>query len=278
MRFRAALAVVSMSSAAALAHGGNPPAFLISFDASGDGQGPLVLTCDDFGGAVFGGDAWSCGGSAVEPTGLWEFRFDSVFNGDHAGAFITANIDVTNKASTTVSFAVEFSLSPGMAIRSPVHDGSLAGQLTDLTFDDATVSAPVDGSIYTALIDTTAEAFLLADPFSQNAGGPMFSNTVGPADFGIPDPVPPSQDVDDSIGIPLSFDLSPGDRVGFTAVYEITSTCPWDVDGGGVGITDFLALLAAWGPNPGHPADFDGDGNVGIVDFLELLANWGPCP
>jgi len=23
--------------------------------------------------------------------------------------------------------------------------------------------------------------------------------------------------------------------------------------------------------------DFDGDGNVGITDFLELLANWGPC-
>ena len=58
-----------------------------------------------------------------------------------------------------------------------------------------------------------------------------------------------------------------------------TCECPWDLDGGGtVGITDFLALLAAWGPNPGHPADFDGDGFVGITDFLELLANWGPCP
>ncbi len=55
--------------------------------------------------------------------------------------------------------------------------------------------------------------------------------------------------------------------------------CLWDVDGSGdVGITDFLALLAAWGPNPGHPADIDGDGTVGIVDFLLLLANWGPCP
>ncbi len=55
--------------------------------------------------------------------------------------------------------------------------------------------------------------------------------------------------------------------------------CIGDLDGDGtVGITDFLALLAAWGPNPGHPADFDGDGVVGIVDFLELLASWGPCP
>lgn len=55
--------------------------------------------------------------------------------------------------------------------------------------------------------------------------------------------------------------------------------CPWDLTGDcSVGINDFLALLAAWGPNPGHPADFDGNGFVGINEFLELLANWAPCP
>ena len=54
--------------------------------------------------------------------------------------------------------------------------------------------------------------------------------------------------------------------------------CP-DLDGDNmVGITDFLALLAAWGPNRGHPADYDGDGFVGISDFLLLLASWGDCP
>ncbi len=59
--------------------------------------------------------------------------------------------------------------------------------------------------------------------------------------------------------------------------YEFPSSCPWDVDcDGNVGITDFLALLAAWGTDPGGPPDFDG-GGVGITDFLELLANWGPC-
>ncbi|MHC5013561.1 MAG: GC-type dockerin domain-anchored protein [Planctomycetota bacterium] len=55
--------------------------------------------------------------------------------------------------------------------------------------------------------------------------------------------------------------------------------CLPDFDGdGAVGVTDFLLLLAAWGPNPGHPADLDGDGAVGITDFLLLLAAWGPCP
>ncbi len=55
--------------------------------------------------------------------------------------------------------------------------------------------------------------------------------------------------------------------------------CAADVDGdSSVGILDFLALLAAWGPKPGHPADFDGDGLVGVIDFLFLLSQWGPCP
>ena len=53
--------------------------------------------------------------------------------------------------------------------------------------------------------------------------------------------------------------------------------CPWDLDGGGVGITDFEALLALWGQDPGGPPDFDGDQTVGITDFLELLAHWGEC-
>ncbi len=52
-----------------------------------------------------------------------------------------------------------------------------------------------------------------------------------------------------------------------------------DVDGDGlVGIIDFLALLAGWGPCPvppaGCPADLDGDSSVGITDLLILLANW----
>ncbi|MHC4766420.1 MAG: hypothetical protein ACYTF2_15095, partial [Planctomycetota bacterium] len=58
----------------------------------------------------------------------------------------------------------------------------------------------------------------------------------------------------------------------------IGTDCPADVDGdGAVGVTDFLQLLAAWGPCPECPEDIDGDGTVGVLDFLELLAAWGPC-
>ncbi len=72
-----------------------------------------------------------------------------------------------------------------------------------------------------------------------------------------------------------------GDFSGSAYLFDAAAPgmCPWDLDDdGSVGITDLLALLAAWGSDPGGPPDFDGDGNVGILDLLTLLANWGPCP
>ncbi|MHC4130219.1 MAG: dockerin type I repeat-containing protein, partial [Planctomycetota bacterium] len=50
-----------------------------------------------------------------------------------------------------------------------------------------------------------------------------------------------------------------------------------DIDAdGAVGVSDFLLLLAAWGPCPADCclADLDSDGSVGVSDFLLLLAHW----
>ena len=52
------------------------------------------------------------------------------------------------------------------------------------------------------------------------------------------------------------------------SIFSVAGDC-------GVGLVDLLELLAAWGPNPGHPADFDGDDTVGLSDLLTLLAEWG---
>ncbi|MCH7799853.1 MAG: hypothetical protein IID28_15635, partial [Planctomycetes bacterium] len=64
----------------------------------------------------------------------------------------------------------------------------------------------------------------------------------------------------------------------FNFTFEISIIGDLDGDGA-VGILDFLALLAAWGPCPAPPADcpadLDGDGVAGINDLLALLANWG---
>ena len=54
--------------------------------------------------------------------------------------------------------------------------------------------------------------------------------------------------------------------------------CVWDLDHDDImGVTDLLALLGAWGTDPGRPPDFDNDGDVGVTDLLKLLAQWGPC-
>ena len=54
---------------------------------------------------------------------------------------------------------------------------------------------------------------------------------------------------------------------------------PGDLDGDGqVGVSDFLILLASWGPCDhceNCPPDLDNDCVVGVSDFLILLANWG---
>jgi len=70
------------------------------------------------------------------------------------------------------------------------------------------------------------------------------------------------------------------DRIDKTGIgLSVLQPCPGDIDGDRkVGVLDFLALLAAWGPNPGHPADLDGSGSVGITDFLIMLGTWGVCP
>ena len=69
------------------------------------------------------------------------------------------------------------------------------------------------------------------------------------------------------------------DSVTLSGIPPQPVDCPADLNGdGSVGILDLLALLAAWGTNPGGPPDLDGDGTVGILDLLTLLANWGPCP
>jgi len=112
---------------------------------------------------------------------------------------------------------------------------------------------------------------------AANANGvfvsPIMGSGAGPCTVGL------GQDLADGTGGLLGV---PGVDIAdaiVTLVQDTLCPCVLDLNGDGmVGITDFLALLAAWGPNPGHPADFDGDDIVGITDFLLLLASWGPCP
>ncbi len=70
------------------------------------------------------------------------------------------------------------------------------------------------------------------------------------------------------------------DRAGTTTgeIFKIIAT-PSSADfdcNGEVNVTDFLELLANWGPCSGAcPWDLNHDGTVNTVDFLEVLSQWG---
>lgn len=89
--------------------------------------------------------------------------------------------------------------------------------------------------------------------------------------------------MDANVGGDVKPSMSGGD---FTLAGNFTSQpppvllpCPGDTNiDGSVNVTDLLVLLAGWGPNPGHVADFNDDGNVNVTDLLQLLAAWGACP
>lgn len=125
---------------------------------------------------------------------------------------------VTNNSMNTENFTLQMTQPLAKMFANPTEQGSIAGTVTDIDGDDATVSAPTGASIYTAMIDLADEAALMSDPFSENAGGANKSNTVGPESFGV---IPASQSADDSIGIFLNFDLTSNDQASFTAVFEI---------------------------------------------------------
>ena len=69
-------------------------------------------------------------------------------------------------------------------------------------------------------------------------------------------------------------DLTPGDVLEI-----IPASCIGDIDGNGiVGLSDLIAVLAAWGPCDACPQDLDDDNMVAFADLIIVLNAWGTCP
>jgi len=258
-----AVAVVAIVSFCGIASAQTPPNFLMSWDASNDGIGKNTYNWAQFG-TLQGFGTWFVGppspddplhsgpwtgfkytGSLAGPSNSWNLQWDCVFNNGVAGAadanpsFVTANIVVTNNDVNPQTFSLLMTLPVNRVLRFPAERGSIVGTVTDLTGNNATVSAPAGSRIYTPQIDGAPEApgFLMGGGFSTTTPFPFSSAVVGPQQFGNPTKVPATQPVDVSIGIFLQFVLTPGDSASFTSIYEVNK-----VPGPGG-----LALLAALG-------------------------------
>ncbi len=74
----------------------------------------------------------------------------------------------------------------------------------------------------------------------------------------------------------VTFDPASMPATAKVRVTALACANPYNISGDcGINVTDFLDVLAAWGPNPGNPADVDNSGTVDINDFLLVLGAWG---
>ncbi len=138
---------------------------------------------------------------------------------------------------------------------------------------------PVGTAFNGLLADCPVEA--LADELLVPRG--LFNSLLGGGDAFVA--LLPSDDVNAAQCNPPSFirvglsypALDPAHDADGNGVADACE-CLADVDGNGaVDVIDLLAMLGAWGTDPGGPPDLDGDGNVGVIDLLALLTAWGPC-
>ena len=251
--------------------------------------GTGVLTVSDGGsvsgvGGTLGDDPGSNGSATISGAGsIWanslhlfvgdlgQGTLTLVDGGEASAPIVTVNALGVIEGDGTVTGAVSNSgiVRPGLSKGELVVDGSYVQ--TALGTLDIELACPTGDTLTVSGAVTLAGTLNLSLVFgSEPIAGQQFQIVTG-------SPV---------IGAFTTINAPPGVTVSVepgAVVVTVTLGGPpavGDIDGDGtIGITDFLALLAAWGPNPGHPADLDGDGMVGITDFLLLLANWGPaCP
>lgn len=181
-----------------------------------------------------------------DPTGTdwavqWNCVFDEATAGASAstgGAFVTANIVVTNNDVNPQTFTLLMTEPLSRVNASPLMRGSIAGTVTSLDINGATVAALSNSRIYSPRIDFSDETagYLMADPFSASTGVPFGSAGAGPEAFGSPVPIAASQSADTNIQLFLEFEVSPNDQASFTAIFEILVPGPGS-----------LPILAAFG-------------------------------
>ncbi len=163
----------------------------------------------------------------------WELTWNCVFNENvggvatGGGAFVTANIVVTNNDFNTQNFGLTMTLPTTLSGKPIFERGSGTGTVTDNTFDAATISSTGLTQIYSPRIDGVDEIAGYLFPAGGGGGyseSAIFGSTqnLAPQEFGIPVPVAAAAtEIVSSIGIRLSFDLTGGDSASITSIFEV---------------------------------------------------------
>ncbi|HUT10855.1 MAG TPA: PEP-CTERM sorting domain-containing protein [Thermoguttaceae bacterium] len=156
-----------------------------------------------------------------EETDDWSILWDIGANVDPV---LTAAFIVTNKTSTPQEFTLDALLPVASMTGGTYTGGSISGVLMDAG-DGATLSSLPDGltPLYTARIDGVDYQSLMDSPQLVSAGD-YGTAPFGPDTFGAPiASMPGPFSVDESIGLKLSFQLSPGDVALISGTFVVNS-------------------------------------------------------
>jgi hypothetical protein len=146
----------------------------------------------------------------------WEYDSDTTLSPGTGGASAFATFGLTNNTGGFETFTVT-AFVPLLQVLSDVSTaGDVEGSLADSNFDGSSLLTDSGKEIYGGLIDSTVWLTLMDDPFSF-AAPPFGSDEFGP--FAGAGAGPALADTD--IGIEITFDLSPGDSVQFTANFIV---------------------------------------------------------
>jgi hypothetical protein len=198
---------------------GSASAATISYQLSIDAGGQTATLSNISGDYTF--TPSSNGGSfqLINPVALNSFTINSWSSSYANDPFVTNNLNVTNTTASTQIFTVTVT-SPSVPQGAPTGiSGSIALALTNGPGASATLSSNSPSAVYTALIDGSSTQTLFNDPFSLSCAGAACSNSNNTS-FGIPTPLS-GPAVSSSIGITITFTLSPGASAGVTSAFDV---------------------------------------------------------
>ncbi len=212
-------------------------AFLLSVPASALTLSDLSLTVSSGTGTLTLGDLtgssssvtdpnWTVdlvnnSGAIAQPGPAWELNSWQIqANSDPA---VAAVLGVVNLSASTRTFTITFTANVGAQGPSTVMSGRVSDAIGSLTLLSGTLSSVSPNAVYTALIDGSPVQTLLNDPFSATSSA-FNGQFGGPGTILaglVPAPTVPGPAVGSTIGLRLSFSLSPGAAVGIGAAFVV---------------------------------------------------------
>ena len=162
----------------------------------------------------------------------WSWLADTTASrGGGSPVSISGGLTVANNtmATQTISFQTTLPLFSALT-PSSVIGGSMAATVTSGDLDGATLSTSGSTALYQGMIDGVAvplnAADLLPAPSSAIAPGAFQSGSLGPVSFGDPIPSQSAGAINTSIGIWITFELTPGDSMSWTSVFAADIPAP----------------------------------------------------